>query len=537
MISRKVIAVLFTIWLCSSAYGDLSLYPLFTSNAVLQRDVPLKIWGAGDDGEAVTVMLAGQTAETVVTNGCWSVTLKPIPAGGPYELDVRSGSQKQVCSNVLLGDVWLCGGQSNMAVPIRYFLDRLGRPEEKMNFYKKLFAGMPESCSNNNIRFIRLMPTVRQHPIDTPVRAFQWQKCEPQSVRELSAAAYFFARKLQPEIGVPVGLIVDAVSGTPAQAWVPWSVLDSKPLYAPIRQYYEDQMKTYPEREAEYDRQASEYRKKQGLAPDASINPWAAGAPRIPYGPENNDCPAGLFNGMITPLTGMVFKGVIWYQGESNTQTMEMVNIYRELFPDLIRCWRDYFYAPDLPFLYVQLAGFNSPLSHDSLWPSMRAAQAEVEKTVSHTAMVVAIDGGLQEDIHPPFKKLVGDRLAQAALVTVYGQSGVWGGPRFSKAVFQPDRVVVSFSRIGKGLISRGVELGLCGKYKLAEGDLQGFEIAGSDGIFDPATAVIDGATVIVKNDRIHSPTAVRYAWKDFPLANLYNRDGFPAIPFTASNP
>ncbi len=530
---KKWIGVVFAVGLYFSALGELSLYPLFCVNAVLQRDVPLKIWGGGDDGETVTVLFAGQTVDAVVRGGRWSVTLHPISSGGPYSMKVICGEDRIIRSGMLMGDVWLCGGQSNMETPLRYYLDRLDRSDDKVNFYHDVLAGVPETCNNSNIRFIKVRQTVREAPVDIPALASgQWQKCDPWSVRELSAAAYFFARKLQPETGVPVGLVIDAVSGTPAQAWVPWDVLDSKPLYSSIRRYYEEQLKTYPARKQAYEDALAVFRKEHGMAPGAWVNGYLSGAPKAPYGPGHHQCPAGLYNGMIAPLAGMKFKGVIWYQGENNAQSLESVKIYRELFPDLIGCWRENLHAPNLPFIYVQLAAFSSPISHDEIWPAMRAVQAEVEQVVLNGAMAVAIDGGLEHDIHPPFKSLVGERLARLALVNVYDRPGPAGGPQFVRADFESDRVIVHFLRIGKGLAARDVELGLCGKYKLSSDELRGFEIAGADQQFVSADAAIVGDSVVVKSDLVPVPTAVRYAWKDFPLANLYNREGFPATPF-----
>lgn len=533
---KKILLTVVGFAVCS--FGDLSLYPMFCVNAVLQRDVPLNVWGNGSDGKTVMLSFAGQTVETVVSNGQWRVTLDPVSAGGPYSMDVVCDDERIVRSGMLMGDVWLCAGQSNMEAPIRYFLDRLDRSDEKVKFFHEVLEGIPETCTNSNIRFIKVMQTVREEPInESMLGSPQWQTCSPWSVQELSATAYFFARRLQPEIGVPVGLIVDAISGTPAQAWVPWSVLDSKPLYAPIRQYYEEQLKTYPARKQAYEDALAQFREEHGMEPGAWVNGYLPGAPKAPYGPEHHQRPTGLYNGMIAPLAGMKFKGVIWYQGEGNAQSLDTVDIYRELFPDLIQCWRSHFQCLELPFLYVQLAAFSSPISHDTVWPAMRAVQANVEKTVPNTAMAVAIDGGLEHDIHPPFKPQVGDRLAQAALVNVYGKSGPAGGPQVTSIDFEPGRVVVHFSRTGEGLVARGIELGLFGKYKLAEGELSGFELAGSDGVFAAADAVIDSNSVVVHSDSVSIPTSVRYAWRDFPLANLYNKDGFPTAPFSVSKP
>lgn len=518
--------------------AGLSLSPIYGANAVFQRDLPLAIRGKGDSGSRVRVAFAGQTAETTVTNNRWRVVLSPIPAGGPFVLEVSSGDERISRSGILMGDVWLCSGQSNMATPLRYYINRNGRSDAEWAFFQKIFSGIPGEYRNPRIRFVQVSPTVRGVPIENPkLASAQWMTCDPLSCRELSAVAYFFARRLQPEIGVPIGLVVAAVGGTPAQAWVPGSVIDSRPQYRPIREYYERQMKSYPERKREYDRQAQAYREKNGMRRDEPINPYAPGAPRIPYGPEHNQRPTGLFNGMIAPLQDTAFKGAVWYQGEADAYSLQGVKIYRDLFPDLIRCWRNYFHQPDLPFLYVQLPGYQSPRSKNEVWPAMRAAQAEAEKSVPGTAMVVAIDGGLEHNIHPPFKQLVGERLAQAALATVYGSPVPSGGPRFEAAEFEGRRIVLHFSRIGNGLEARDVALGLDGKYKIGQGALRGFSIAGSDGLFVPAKAVIDGDTVIVRHDEISEPVSVRYAWADFPRANLYNADGFPTGPFSASKP
>jgi sialate O-acetylesterase len=291
-------------------------------------------------------------------------------------------------------------------------------------------------------------------------------------------------------------------------------------------------LKTYPKRKAAYDEQVLKYRETHGMGPDEPINHWAPGTPKIPYGPEHNQRPTGLFNGMIAPLAGMQFKGFIWYQGEADAYAMRGAEIYRELFPDLIRCWRAVLNSPDLPFFYVQLPGFGAPNSNDDVWPALRAAQAEAENVVSNAFMTVAIDSGLEHNIHPPEKPLIGVRLAQSALVNAYDRPGPAGGPQLAGADFESDRVIVHFSRIGKGLVARDVELGLCGKYKLSSDELRGFEIACADGVFAEADAVINGDSVVISNGSILAPTAVRYAWKDFPQANLYDLDGLPSAPF-----
>lgn len=535
---RNLFFIFVCVFMGLSASAELSLYPLFCDNAVLQRDVPLKIWGQGDEGCIVKVSFAGQFFETSVVNGQWSVTLRSIPVGGPFSLEVQSGEQKILRSGILMGDVWLCGGQSNMETPVRYYTHQIDRSDEKWAFYCKVWSGISDHYSNSDIHFIKVLPTVAAQPANQPVlTTSQWQICDPTSSQELSATAYFFARKLQPDIGVPVGLIVCAVSGTPAQAWVPWNMLDSNTMYKPLLQYYEQQLKTYPARKEKYEQALQEFRRENHLAPDAWVNPYLPGAPQLPYGPEHHQRPAGLFNGMIAPLKGVLLKGVIWYQGENDAQTLQSVKIYQKLFPDLIAQWRASFQSPDLPFLYVQLASYSSQPSHDEIWPAMRAVQANVERTVSHTAMVAAIDGGLEDEIHPPFKKLVGDRLARAALVNFYGKQGPDGGPKFENAQWDGNRVILHFSRIGKGLDAHGVELGLNGKYKLEQGTLYGFEAAGEDGIFIPVIASIQNGTVILQSDKVPSPVAIRYAWKDFPQANLYNLDGFPAAPFSAEKP
>ncbi|MGE4488237.1 MAG: sialate O-acetylesterase [Kiritimatiellales bacterium] len=529
-----IFAVYMAVSLVTPAFpSSLTLYPVFCNGAVLQRNAPIKIWGKGSEGQAVTVRFADQTLETTVKDERWSVVFPAMKAGGPYVLLVQSKDGQIRRQDILIGDVWLCGGQSNMETTMRWYVQPNGRTGEKWELFQKVFSGVPGEYQNNHIRHIKIKIVSSDTPQLEPELVWSWRNLTPELSMDLSATAYFFARRLQPEIGVPVGLVVAALGGTPITAWMPWSVLDSKSLYQPIRTDWEAALAAYPVKKGKYDEQMAAYRSKYGLKPGDPLGPSWKEAPRIPYGPEHDWRPAGLYNGMIAPLDGLNFTGIIWYQGEADTLTPDAVDRYQELFPDLIRQWRSGLDQPDLPFLYVQLPSYLRPNSQDRIWPAMRQAQADARDKVDNAYMTVAIDAGRADDIHPPFKRVVGERLARSALANVYHKISVGSGPRIRGVDFSSDTAEINFSQIGGGLMIGRLDLT---QVVAASSDtrLQGFSLAGQDQKFYPANAVISGVQVILTSGQVEAPAMVRYAWEDVSPANLYNREGFPAEPFEA---
>jgi len=512
-------ALVATVAACGmNARADVSLHGLFTDNMVLQRDVPVAVYGRGDEGEAVTVRLGDATASAVVTDGRWKVSLPPMKAGGPFTLSVV-GKNSIAVDNVLVGDVWVCTGQSNMATLLKLY--KTGAEYEA---YRHLFSGVPKP--NDQLRLFKVTLGAANTPqrdvaVDGKV-ALGWRPCDETAALQFSALGYLFGSTLQQELGVPVGLIHAAVGGTMAECWVSRDTLDSRPEFKVILDRFETAKQRYPAALERY--QAALAEAKAGTFQDRR----GRRMPVEPLGPDSLKRPTGLYNFMIAPLQQFTIKGVVWYQGEGNAA--EPVQ-YRTLFPALITSCRRQWGQGDFPFLFVQLAGFNKVSSEpeDPHWAWLREAQA-MALALPRTAMVVAVDAGHQTNIHPPNKPLVADRLVAAALKTAYGRDIVASGPTFRRMTVTGDRAVIEFDTIGGGLVAKEVEMD--GGIRLAADEIKGFAICGEDGVFRWGRAVIEGDTVVVTSPDVLQPVAVRYAWASFPLCNLSNGEGFPAVPF-----
>ena len=492
------------------------LHGLFTHNMVLQRDKPLAIYGTGDDGEKVTVELNGQQAVAMVADGQWKVILPAMQAGGPWTLTV-TGKQTVMLQNVMVGDVWLCTGQSNMAGLLRVYKGAGYRE------YQHLYAGIPQA--NPLIRLFKL----KQDGADIPQRDVvtdesfggQWRLCDADSAMEFSATGYLFASRLQPEIGVSVGLIYATLGGTSAECWMSADTLRSRPEFADILENYETSVARYPEAWQQYQQQLAAWKAK----PVAERR--GTRAPQPPMGPNHPKRPSGLYNFMIAPLQQFTCKGVIWYQGEANTSRAVQ---YRTLFPALINSWREQWGGGDFPFLFVQLAAYHKHNSEpeDTGWAWLREAQS-MALSLPGTGMAVAIDAGHQTNIHPPDKPIVGARLAAAALKAAYGRDVIASGPMFRRLTVNGNQAVLEFDHVGGGLMTREV---YADGHHVPADVLKGFAVCGADKTFHWADALIQGDKVVVSCPKVAEPVAVRYAWADFPLCNLYNREGFPTVPF-----
>ena len=447
---------------------------------VLQRDMPVPIWGTADNGEKVTVQFNGQSASTVATDGKWMVRLKPLSPGGPFALTINTIT----LNNILVGDVWLCGGQSNMERqlgprPPQPLIDNWQQEDAAADFPQLRFFTVRRRNSAD------ILPEVRG----------DWSVCTPATAKNFSAVGFFFGRDLQNSIHVPIGLIHSSIGGTSARLWTRQDALAKNPLTAGIVDAFNSANKKYLSALAEYN----------------ATEKTATTKPKPPSAPAGDaDQPGGFYNGMIAPLQPFAIRGVIWYQGENDAgRAVE----YRTLFPLMIVDWRAQWGQGDFPFLFVQVAPFPKTS------PKIREAQLLTAQATANTAMIVTTDIGDPNNIHPSHKQAVGARLALAARALSYGEKLEYSGPIFKSMSVDAGHVILTFTHVGSGLVAK-------------DGQLKGFTVAGSDGKFVPAQAEIKNDTVVVSSDAVQNPTAVHYGWAAVPDVNLFNKDGLPASPF-----
>lgn len=473
--------------------ADVRPNPLFSDGAVLQRGQIVPVWGTARDGEKVTVEFADQKVSTVAAAGKWSVKLNPLKEGGPFKMSI-TGDNVVTVDNLLVGDVWLCSGQSNM-----HF-----RMTSVKNSQQEIAA-----ANHPSVRFFTIPENLARSPVDEAKG--QWLPVSPQTADRCSAVAYYFGRDLHQKLGVPIGLLVSSVGGTRIESWMRPETLASTGQSAPL---VEKWSKVAPE---EFERIASEYRAYQHQRdkehPLAVRTAREKGEP-LPPEPKMpkircHDCPSSLHHGMIAPLQPFAIRGVIWYQGESNSS---QPGPYQKLLPALIGDWRKA-WGNQLPFLFVQLA------PHRNTHPAFREAQLRIWRKTPLTGMVVTTDVGDAANIHPTNKEPVGQRLALAARAVTYGEKIECSGPVYDSMTVKGRKIVINFKHSGGGLIAKN-------------GDLIGFTIAGGDKKFVPAKAEIQGSTVIVSAEAVTDPKAVRYGWANVPEVNLFNREGLPASPF-----
>jgi len=519
-IAQKFIILVLVAVLSDTLCAEIKPNPLFSDGAVLQRGQKIPVWGTAREGEKITVEIQGQKSTTTATNGKWSVVLEPLKEGGPFTMTL-TGENTVTLTNLLVGEVWLCSGQSNMNMT-----------------FSRVHNAVEEApkANHSDIRTFKVPTTVSAAPL-AETRG-SWLACSPETVSNFSGVAYFFARDIHRQLGVPVGLIHSALGATPAQAWTSLEGLEKDPElqeYVDIvkrrRANYDAEVVAYPKKLAEHQAKLKEWMEATGNDYEAKLAVWneavtkakddgqkppprprpATPRPKDPVSPEGlSTDPAGLFNGMINPLIPYAIKGVLWYQGESNSKQAKE---YRTLFPAMIADWRARWKQGDLPFLYVQVAPYGG------MSPEIREAQFLTLGNVKNVAMTVTTDVGDADDIHPKKKEPVGQRLALAARALAYGDAIEYSGPLYESMKAEKGKIILNFKHIGSGLVAK-------------DGPLRGFTIAGKDKTFGVARAEIQGNSIVVSADGISDPQAVRYGWANVPDVNLCNQEGLPASPF-----
>jgi len=497
-ITACVGAVLMSVAPASQA--DVRLPGVFGDHMVLQRGMPIRVWGWADPAEKVTVTIGRlKGSVTADARGKWRAELDPLKTVGSLKMTVR-GKNTVILKDVLAGDVWFCSGQSNMYWPVKSSAD--ARKEIGA-------AKWPQ------IRSFEVSKDAGDKPRDDVYG--RWRVCSPATVGNFSAVAYYFARHLHRELKVPIGLIHSSWAASSAHPWTSREGLAADPKlktfvnYA-MKQTGEDLRKFRKEFESQW----AEWRKAAAAARAEGKQPPRR--PQVSFRNPVRHVPSALYNGMVAPVTPMNIKGVIWYQGENDAHRGMF---YQTIFEALIRDWRRQWRQDKLPFLFVQLANYKKRLAEpaESKWAELRAAQAAALRLPA-TGMACIIDIGEAENIHPKNKQDVGRRLALAGLHVAYGRELVYSGPVLKGMKTDGNKAALAFNHIGGGLVVKG-------------GDkLKGFAVAGSDRKFVWASARITGHKVVVSSEEVGKIIAVRYAWADNPECNLYNTEGLPAVPF-----
>jgi sialate O-acetylesterase len=482
----------------SWVWADVKPASMFTDNMVLQRQIKAPVWGTAEPGEKVTVTVGTYTGAAVTDkDGKWMVKVGPMEAGGPFEM-VVAGKNTVSIKNVLVGEVWMCSGQSNMA------------------FGLSSATNGKEEAAKADYPGIRLF-TVARVQADTPASECRgaWMECKPATAPGFSAVGYYFGKELHKELKVPVGLINSSWGGTAAEAWTSLKALKGDAEFAPILAQLTRLQADYPANKAKYERELVQWK-------DESAKAKAEGkpAPKAPSDPSRQVWPTRLYNAMIAPVTPYGMRGAIWYQGEANAGKSYQ---YRKLLPTMIADWRSAWGEGDFPFLIVQLPNFMAVKADpsESGWAGLREAQLMTARNVPNAGLAVTIELGEANDIHPKQKEEVGRRLALVARAQVYGEKIECMGPLCAGMKVEGNRVRLSFTHVGGGLEAKGGE------------PLKGFAIAGADKKFVWAEARIEKDTVVVSSPTVANPVAVRYAWADNPEGcNLFNKEGLPASPF-----
>src|SRR4051794_24488312 len=430
--STAALAILCALTCCAlPARADVKLPAVFTDHAVLQRDMPVPVWGWADPSEEVSVTIAGQTHKTKADNkGKWRVTLEPLSIGGPLTLVVE-GKNRIKRKDILAGEVWLCSGQSNM----EFALISANNGDLEV-----------AAADHPNIRLVR----VKEPGSQTPVEDFkgEWKVCTPRTAAPFSAVGYFFGRELDEQLNVPIGLIDDSWGGSSCEAWIRRDRMEGNPLYTELLKKWDNMVKDFDDKRWKADWTAWQKKADEARAAGKKVPPNRPLAERPAAG---NHRPANLYHGRVEPVMPYAIRGVIWYQGESNAGRAYQ---YRDMFPLMIQSWREDWKQGDFPFYWVQLADYmdEKPHPEDSAWAELRESQTMALDKLPHTGQAVIIDLGEGADIHPKKKLDVGRRLARLALANDYGKNFVSKSPRYDSMEKEGGKIVVKFKDVGGGL-------------------------------------------------------------------------------------
>lgn len=513
----QTLFIVFVFLLCSPASASVRVPSFFSDHMVLQSGQKVPVWGWAEPGEAVLVSIAGQTKKAKANKkGSWKVTLDALESSAvPTVMRVEGKDRTITVRDVLVGEVWICSGQSNMQWRVSQSMDA----EEEI-----------AAAEHPGIRmFLTELQTAAEPQQDT---VGHWAVCHPESVGEFSAVGYYFGRKLHEELGVPVGMIRTAWGGTRSEAWTSKEAIEADEAAVPMMAAWEEVRESwdmeiaqekYEVDLANWEEQMARVKAMNAELPAGEEKRRFPRRPEVPVEPATNrHHPSAIYNAMIAPFGGYGMSGAIWYQGESNRQRAEQ---YRSIFPTMIANWRE-LWGDDFSFYFVQLANFLEPATEPgtpSAWAELQEAQLMTLSALEEVGMAVANDIGAADDIHPTNKQEVGRRLALWALANDYGRDDlVHSGPLFKKMRAKKGRAIITFDHVGGGLAIRD------GGEKLAR-----FEIAGADREWHWADAKIRGKRVIVSSPEVPEPVAVRYAWASNPDgANLVNEEGLPASLF-----
>ncbi|HHX61119.1 MAG TPA: sialate O-acetylesterase [Epulopiscium sp.] len=505
--------------------GKMKVAPIFSDDMVLQRHKKINIWGTGVEGSKVEVTIGDICVKEVVANKQWMVQLPSMMAGGPYTLKVTDGANQVSFKNVMIGEVWFAGGQSNMEL------------ELKDSANGKEVVAM---ANHDNIRFYKTLKTAFMDEASLKEELnTRWKICKSDTAGSMSAVAYYYARELAEELDVTIGIIDCYWGGTSVTCWMSKEYLEKdQDGYGYMKAYeklvgdktdeqYDQEMALYHQSYLDWCDRVDCLRDQDPNVSWEIINEKAGSCPwPQPAGNKSPYKPVNLYETMILRVNPYTIRGFIYYQGEEDTYK---ASLYSNLLIKLIDQWRSDWKDDTLPFLFVQLPMYMAKGEIDNkMWAVLRDQQMKVFKTVKNTGLAVMIDGGEFDNVHPLDKQTVGYRLALQGMKVAYGAFNNADAPTLKDYAFEKDKIRLSFNDMGEKVVVKS-DLN-------RESLIEGFEIAGDDLIFIPATATIDGGEILVWGDNLNRPRHVRYAWTNYGLAPIYNGHGLPLAPFTTSN-